>query len=305
MPGKTISLVNFKGGVGKTTLTVNLAACLAKEHDKKVLIVDLDPQSNSSIWLLGPARWSLLNSEENFMKTSAAMFYGRVEHERFITPFGDATGSFLPDFYLSPASLYMLRLESAILRDCHKRKLDGVYREGDDFLYFAKAARLLRERFDFVLIDCPPNLYLGTCNALCHSDYILVPCIPDTLSTSGLKLMIHEMERTTIPLVNGKRLTRTPIIMGIAITKFRAVTIEHQSGLEIIERIVAEFSNGNSLLIDDQTLVFRDQPIKEYVAHAEAVQDSLPICFYAPGSQAYNDVKAFTQAFLTALEDRQ
>jgi chromosome partitioning protein len=56
MPGKIISLVNFKGGVGKTTLTVNLAACLAKERDKKVLIVDLDPQSNSSIWLLGPAR---------------------------------------------------------------------------------------------------------------------------------------------------------------------------------------------------------------------------------------------------------
>ena len=84
MPGKIISLVNFKGGVGKTTLTVNLAACLAKEHDKKVLIVDLDPQSNSSIWLMGPALWSELNSEDLFKKTTAAMFLRdwqeRAEH---------------------------------------------------------------------------------------------------------------------------------------------------------------------------------------------------------------------------------
>ncbi len=115
MPGKIISLVNFKGGVGKTTLTVNLAACLAKEHDKKVLIVDLDPQSNSSIWLMGPALWSELNSEDIFRKTSAAMFlpdWPEREEHILQRPFLETTGNFLPNLYLSPASLKMLRFRT-------------------------------------------------------------------------------------------------------------------------------------------------------------------------------------------------
>jgi chromosome partitioning protein len=305
MPGKIISLVNFKGGVGKTTLTVNLAACLAKEYDKKVLIVDLDPQSNSSIWLLGPARWSLLNSEEDIMKTSAAMFYKTWSADMFIRPFIEPAGNFLPQLYLSPASLKMLKLEPTILKFCLMRRLDGTYKEGDEYFFFANTARSLREVFGVVLIDCPPNLYFGTCNALCHSDYILIPCIPDTLSTSGLKQMIEEMERTLAPLVKSKRLKRTPIIMGIAITKFKAATNEHKSGLENMESIMSEFHNGEYLMVDNKTLVFRDQPIGEFVVHAEAVQDALPLCFYSPNARAYREIREFSQAVLRAVESRE
>ena len=305
MPGKIISLVNFKGGVGKTTLTVNLAACLAKEHDKKVLIVDLDPQSNSSIWLMGPARWSRLNSEENLLKTSADLFYGRVDDGNIITPYLNATENYLPDFHLFPASLKMLSLESRIWLLCSKRRLEGTYQTGEEYFLFSKAARLLRDKFDIVIIDCPPNLYLGTCNALCHSDYILIPSISDTLSTSGLKMMIEEIERTITPLVNRKRLKHPPVILGIAVTKFKAATNEHQNGLQILQSIISEFQVHDHLLVDNKTAVFSDEPIKEFVVHAEAVQDSLPLCFYAPGSQAYNDIRAFTQRFLTAIEDRQ
>ena len=135
MPGKIISLVNFKGGVGKTTLTVNVAACLAKEHGNKVLIVDLDPQSNSSIWLLGPARWSSINKRENMKKTTAAMFYGTAKEDIFITPFADAMDNFLPELYLCPASFHMINLESTILQFCNKRRLDGKYRDGDEISF--------------------------------------------------------------------------------------------------------------------------------------------------------------------------
>ena len=61
MAARRISLVNFKGGVGKTSITVNLAASLARELDQKVLVVDMDAQSNTSIWLMGVARWNNLN----------------------------------------------------------------------------------------------------------------------------------------------------------------------------------------------------------------------------------------------------
>ena len=57
MSSKVLAFINFKGGVGKTATVVNIGATLAKLHDKKVLIVDLDPQSNSSLWLMRPDRW--------------------------------------------------------------------------------------------------------------------------------------------------------------------------------------------------------------------------------------------------------
>jgi len=305
MAGKVISLVNFKGGVGKTTLTVNLASCLAKEHDKKVLTLDLDPQSNSSIWLMGPAKWSLLNSGGDLIGTSAAMFSGKVIEDTFINPFTDPTGNFLPQFCLCPANLGMLDLQAKIWLFCNKRKLEGTYNAGDEYFLFAKAARLLRERFDFVLVDCPPNLDLGTCNALCHSDHIVIPCIPDTLSTSGLKLMIEKMEKLVAPLLSSQRLKIAPSIIGVAITKFKGATNEHQSGLETIENIIEEFRSPQYRLVDEKTVVFRDQPMGEYIVHSEAVQESLPLCFYAPASKAYGQVKALTQAVLSAVEDKK
>ena len=303
MPGKIISLVNFKGGVGKTTLTVNLAACLAKEHDKKVLILDLDPQSNSSIWLLGPKRWSDLNAERSFRKTSAQMFYREWTEDIFIRPFTDMAGPYLPNLYLCPASLQMLKLEQTILKFCLRKRMDGTYRDGDEYLLLAGSARLLRDTFDYVLIDCPPNLYFGTCNALCHSDFLLIPSIPDTLSTSGLKQMIEQMEKTVAPLLKSSRLNHVPVIVGIAITRFEGNTIEHRN--VIIEQIIAEFQESDHRLVDSHSCVFSDQPLKKFVINAEAVQEGLPLCFYAPGSQAYNDVKAFSQAFLTATEGSQ
>jgi len=305
MVGKVISLVNFKGGVGKTTLTVNLAACLAKEHDKKVLVLDLDPQSNSSIWLLGPERWSDLNAEGSFKKTSAELFYKGWTDDIFIRPFVDTAGTYLPKLYLCPASLQMLKLEQEILKTYLKRRIDGTYKDGDEYFFFAKSARLLKDKFDYVLIDCPPNLYFGTCNALCHSDFMLIPSIPDTLSTSGLKQMIRQMEITLAPLIESGRLSHGPVIMGIAITRFEWNVIDHKDGLTKIDQIIADLRNEDHFLVDSATSVFADQPMKKYVVNAEAVQEGRPLCFYAPGSQAYNDVKAFTQAFLTAIGSRQ
>ena len=107
------------------------------------------------------------------------------------------------------------------------------------------------------------------------------------------------------PLVDKKLLKHSPVVLGIAVTKFKAATNEHQNGLQILQMIISEFQNHDHLLVDAKTAVFSDQPIKEFVVHAEAVQDSLPLCFYAPGSQAYSDVRAFTQRFLKAIKDRQ
>ncbi len=305
MPGKIISLVNFKGGVGKATLTVNLAACMAKEYDKKVLTVDLDPQSNSSIWLMGPALCSELNSEANLMRTTAAMFYRSWTPDICVRPFMDPDGDFLPNLYLCPASPKLSRIESEITLFCNQRRLAGTYRSDDEHLFFSRAARLLRQKFDLVLVDCPPNLYLCTRNAFCHSDYILIPCVPDTLSTSGLKMMIETMDKTLASAIASGRVKRSPFILGVAVTRFRANTNEHQSGLEIMEQTVAELGSGDHLLVNGRTSVFRDQPIREYVVHAEAVHEGLPLCMFSPASPAYNEVQALTKVIMENMGSLQ
>ena len=157
--GKIISLVNFKGGVGKTTLAVNVSACLAKEHRKRVLLVDFDPQSNSSIWVLGPGRWNEVNRRDYVGKTASAMFRGTVKEDMFIQPYKEPDGNWLPDLYLLPSSFHMILLEKAITDYCTKRKIDGKYKSGDEFLFLSSNAKNLREWFDYVLVDCPPNLY--------------------------------------------------------------------------------------------------------------------------------------------------
>jgi len=304
MSGKIISFINFKGGVGKTTLSVNVAACLAKEYHKKVLLIDLDPQSNSSIWLLGPERWTKLNTRGSKKKTTLAMFMGNVKDDAFIAPFDTApdADNYLPDLHLLPATFHMVRLEAAILQFANKRRLDGNYREGDEYFFLSDDVKVLKD-FDFTLIDCPPNLYFGTCNAVCYSDYLLIPCIPDSLSTSGLRLMIYELANTISPLVEQDRLKKTPSVLGVAITRFKG-TNEHQTGMNIIENMISDFRTESNPLVDNKTIVFRDQQIREYTDHSEAVKDSLPLCFYAPKTSAYRDIKAFTDAMLSTIKER-
>src|SRR5258708_17150639 len=130
MSAKVLAFINFKGGVGKTACAVNIAATMAKLHEKKVLIVDLDPQSNSSLWLLRPDRWrehvakgrrstfeifddaiqgkDRFNFEESVMK-GETIWTGFVE---------------LLQLHLLPASIELLRVEDRI----HELLAPAVYR---------------------------------------------------------------------------------------------------------------------------------------------------------------------------------
>jgi chromosome partitioning protein len=304
MSGRIISVVNFKGGVGKTTISANLSACLALEHRKKVLVIDLDPQSNLSIWLLGEPKWKLVNTKQTVQKTALGMFLGAVGPDDFITPFVDKTGYWLPNFSLLPASYHMIKLEETILQHGNKRKLTGEYKNGEEYTFLVDDAKVLRKLFDYVIIDCPPNLYYGTCNAIRVSDHLIVPCIPDSLSTLGLRLMIHELERVMGPYVKSKTKKKSspPSILGVAVSKYKSNVKNHQTGLVTINKIVKGLKAGDHFLVNGNTKILEDQPIRERVDHCEAVQNCQPLCFYKPNSEAYNDVKAFTHAIVSAVE---
>jgi chromosome partitioning protein len=302
MSGKILTMINFKGGVGKTTISVNLAGCLVKEHNKRVLLIDFDPQSNSSIWLLGEPKWKLVNKRESIRKTATSLFTGEFTPDSILAPYTDSTGNYLPDLFILPASYHMIRLEDAILQNCNKKKLDNKYRPGDEYRFLAKYVDELRRDFDFIIIDCPPNLYNVTRNSLCHSDYVAIPSIPDTLSTLGLKLMIHEMEKVVAPLVQSKSLEKTSSVLGVIISKFQAALKDQQAGIITIKAVISGFQKAGGLLVSKRTKVFEDQPVRAYTVHSEAVQNCKPLCLYKPNHPAYSDIKALTAVLLEAME---
>src|ERR1700745_3867757 len=120
MSAKVLAFINFKGGVGKTACAVNIAATMAKLHDKKVLIVDLDPQSNSSLWLMRPDRWrehvargrrSTFQIFDDALQGKTRFNFDEALVEGVMTWTGFTD---LPRLHLLPAAVELLRIEDRI-----------------------------------------------------------------------------------------------------------------------------------------------------------------------------------------------
>lgn len=120
MSSKVLAFINFKGGVGKTATVVNIGAMLAKLHGKKVLIVDLDPQSNSSLWLMRPDRWrehvargrrSTFQIFDDAMQGKTRFNFDDSVVKGVVTWTGFTD---LPKLHLLPASVELLRVEDRI-----------------------------------------------------------------------------------------------------------------------------------------------------------------------------------------------
>ncbi len=173
----TISLFNMKGGVGKTTLAVNLGWNLARRKHQRVLIVDLDPQFNASQYLMDFDTW---NNHRNAKGTIAGILLEAAEprtvsknpmQEIFLVERDKKTGGVL---YLLPSDL---RLTKAVKNP-----------QGVEFR-LARRMELLEEELDYVFIDCPPGDTVLTATALMASDYVLVPIRPDRFSVVGYGTM--------------------------------------------------------------------------------------------------------------------
>lgn len=184
MPRK-ISFINYKGGVGKTSLVVNLAASLA-EMGKRVLLVDLDAQSNSSIWLMRLERWNPLNTADtghlySIFDPGVCRLRDCVEKDIVRGTEGEPL---LPGLDLVPATFTLVDLEH-----------DFESPEGRPaFDIFQEQLAEIEEDYDFILFDCPPNvLYAAQCGIFCSSE-VYVPSNPDALSLIGFTLLVGKLQ---------------------------------------------------------------------------------------------------------------
>jgi chromosome partitioning protein len=187
-----LALANQKGGVGKTTTTVNLGACLA-EAGYRTLIIDLDPQGNASTGLGVDTR------------ALSASMYDVLMHE---TPMIDCiVDTEVTNLYVAPASLDLagaeIELVPAFSREMRlRRAVEGVL-----------------DQFDFMLIDCPPSLGLLTVNALAAASEVLVPIQCEYYALEGLGQLLRNIELVRRSLNPTLELSTLVCVMYDARTK--------------------------------------------------------------------------------------
>lgn len=189
MSAKKVSIINMKGGVGKTTLAVHLSYYLAKHENKKVLLVDLDPQANASIVGIPEADLAAHYSDVNKKTIFDLFFYWMQQYGPFPKP--DAYSATLREYchesyksgdndnylHIVPSHITL----SSILRGVSI----GPY-ELDNFL-----KKEAENQYDYIIIDCAPTFSVLTTLALNATRQVLIPMVADPFGVHGTKLMKH------------------------------------------------------------------------------------------------------------------
>ena len=243
MGAKIIAIANQKGGVAKTTSTYNLAAAKALKG-KRVLMIDLDPQASLTIAcgiepgedrLDGYSTITLFQKNKDVLET--AFKVKGLDKDVFL--------------FVVPSDPGLAKTETQIATS-------------DEKAYFIQdACEVFDSHFDYIFLDCPPNLGPFVLNALVAAHEVIIPVKTDYLSFRGLELILDSITRVKA----SKRLNPGLVTKGVIATMYRRRTKDHQDILELL----------------DQTATLLGV-VKESVEASKGDVDGLPVVVYAPRS---------------------
>lgn len=241
--GKIIAIANQKGGVGKTTTSINLSACIAAKG-KKVLVIDIDPQGNTT---------SGYGIEKNELEnTIYELILGDCSIEDCILK------EVFPNISILPSNVNLAAAEIELIG---VEKKEYILKNEVDWV---------KDRYDFIIIDCPPSLSLLTVNAMTTADSVLVPIQCEYYALEGLSQLIH-----TVNLVK-ERLNPELDMDGVVFTMYDSRT---NLSAQVVENVKSHLSQNVY-----NTLIPRN------IRLAEAPSYGKPINMYDPksaGAESY------------------
>ncbi len=227
MSVRVISIANQKGGVGKTTTVINLGAALA-ELGKKVLLIDLDPQSALSVGF-GIDSYELEETIYSALVESDSTNLESITHYEV-----------RPNLDVVPANIDLAAAEMELISVIGREHI------------LKEILEPVMERYDYILIDCPPSLGLLTINALTASNSVLIPLQCEYLALRGMRMLIEVIEKVQ------KKLNPSLKILGILGTMYNARTIHAK---EVIQEIRSVFGDKVFDVVIHSSIRFAEAPV--------------------------------------------
>ncbi len=240
---RVISLVNQKGGVGKTTTSINLSASLGK-HGKKTLLIDLDPQGNASTGLgvnKGAIKYSVYDVLTDRCEIKDAIIKTKFSK-----------------LYILPATINLAGLDMELVQMEYN---NSEFRKNEQL---KKALATVEEHFDYVIIDCPPSLGLNTMNALVASNSVIIPVQCEFFALEGVAQLLNTI------IMTQTKLNPDLTIEGVLLTLLDSRT---NLGLEVVEQVRKFF--GDKVF---NTIIPRLIRLVEAPSHGQPICEYDPTC---------------------------
>ena len=303
-----VSVINYKGGVGKTTITANLSAELAA-RGKHVLMIDLDPQTNLTFSFIKPEIWTSKYAKSKTIKN----WYESFENNEFqnledLVIFPQGVNKILEQYsggelFLISSHLDLINIDLVLAQDLgganlqqskknflkvHRRLAKGIHELKND------------DDYDYVIIDCPPNFSIVTKTAIVASSHILIPARPDYLSTIGIDYLIrsyNELIKDYNEYINLDQNESdemiTPKILGVI---FNMVQVYREKPISVNRPIINQTKKLGLYVFDAW--------IRESkTLHSEALNYGIPLAIKPDSSSQREDtVKEEIENFVDEFE---
>lgn len=294
--GYIIATTNMKGGVGKTTLTVNLATCLAKNHGKRVLVVDLDTQISATLSMMSPADFAKLRRDRRTLKQlvhATIKSDGRRLNDIIIdTVYGFVCNIKGLDLWPGDIELYDEFIVSEVLHEQALYNSDRSFQEvwnRFEKILIKTMLQPVRSSYDFILLDCAPGYNLLTRSSLMASDFYLLPAKPEPLSLLGVQLLERRISQ-----LRDTHEYETPVkldLLGIVFTMSTSL-LGGRYYKQVMQRVREDYSENK---------IFNTH-IPTDINVSKAVDRFMPVVLTDPKSSGAQAFSTLTQEFLQKIE---